>query len=449
MKKPYTAPHIERNYSGTMNKYGSKSVVRHQDNIDGIPVKKLVETYGSPLLVFSESQIRRRYQRLTEVMQMNYPKLEMAWSYKTNYLGAICNIYHQEGAKAEVVSGMEYAMARRLGVAAKDIIYNGPGKQKEDLELAIREGARIQIDHLDELYLIEKIATEQGTNPDVAIRVNMDTGVYPLWTRFGFNYETGEAYRAIQRLLSGKKMNIVGLHTHIGTFMLEANAYYLAAKALLDLAQKVQDELGVTVKYIDLGGGFASQNTLHEQYTPGELSAPTFDQYASAIGAAFNESRFVRENLPTLVLETGRALIDEAGYLIASVIGKKNLPTGERAIILDAGVNTIITAWWYKLKVLPTRPFPGAYQNTIFYGPLCMNIDVIRQALPFPDLYTGEQVLVHPVGAYNNTQWMQFIEYRPRVALITETGKTELLREKEQLSDIVARETIPEHLKTI
>jgi diaminopimelate decarboxylase len=449
MKKTYTAPHIERNYSGTMNKYGAKSVVRHQDSIDGIPVKKLVESYGSPLLVFSESQIRRRYQRLTEVMQMNYPRLEMAWSYKTNYLGAVCNIYHQEGAKAEVVSGMEYTMARRLGVPGKDIIFNGPGKRKEELELAIREGARIQIDHLDELYLIEKIATELDTIPDVAIRVNMDTGVYPLWTRFGFNYETGEAYRAIQRLLSGKKMNIVALHTHIGTFMLDANAYYLAAKALLDLAQKVQEELGVAVKYIDLGGGFASQNTLHEQYTPGELSAPTYDQYASAIGAAFNESRFVSENLPTLVLETGRALIDEAGYLITSVIGKKNLPTGERAIILDAGVNTVITAWWYKLKVLPTRPFPGAYQNTVFYGPLCMNIDVIRQAVPFPDLYTGEQVIVHPVGAYNNTQWMQFIEYRPRVVLISETGKPEQIREKEELSDIIERESIPEHLKQI
>jgi len=105
MKKTYTAPHIERNYSGTMNKYGAKSVVRHQDSIDGIPVKKLVESYGSPLLVFSESQIRRRYQRLTEVMQMNYPRLEMAWSYKTNYLGAVCNIYHQEGAKAEGRAG--------------------------------------------------------------------------------------------------------------------------------------------------------------------------------------------------------------------------------------------------------------------------------------------------------------------------------------------------------
>lgn len=449
MKKPYTAPHIERNYSGTMNKYGAKSVVRHQDNIDGIPVKHLAEQFGSPLFVLSESQIRRRYQRLADVMQMNYPRVEMAWSYKTNYLGAVCSVYHQMGAKAEVVSGMEYAMARRLGIPGKDIIFNGPGKKREDLVIAIKEGAKIHIDYLDEMYLIEKIAEELDVIPEVAIRVNMDTGIYPLWTRFGFNYENGEAYRAIQRMMSGKKMKLAGLHTHIGTFILDANAYYLAARALLDLAQKVHDSLGVTVDYIDLGGGFASQNTLHEQYTPGELSAPTFDQYASAIGAAFNESHFVSEHLPTLVLETGRALIDEAGYMISTVIGKKNLPTGERAIILDAGVNTLITAWWYKLKILPTRPFPGSYQNTIFYGPLCMNIDVIRHAVPFPDLYTGDQVIVHPVGAYNNTQWMQFIEYRPRIVLLAETGKPELVREREELSDIIGRERIPEHLRQL
>ena len=203
------------------------------------------------------------------------------------------------------------------------------------------------------------------------------------------------------------------------------------------------------LEYIDLGGGFASQNTLHSQYTPGELASPSFDQYASAIGNAFNESHYVSEHLPTLILETGRALVDEAGYLISSVLGKKNLPSGERAVILDAGVNTAITAWWYKLKVTPTRSFPGAYQNTIFYGPLCMNIDVIRPAVPFPDLHFGDKVLITPVGAYNNTQWMQFIEYRPQIVLISETGEPELLREAETLDDITARERIPEHLRKI
>jgi len=448
MKKTYIAPNIERNSAGNMNKYGAKSVVKYQDKIDGVPIKEIVEQFGSPVLVLSESQIRRRYRRLTDALQMHYPKVKMAWSYKTNYLGAICNIFHQEGSCAEVVSGMEYAMARRLGIPGKEIIFNGPGKKRDELELAIREGARIHIDHLDELYLIEKLARELDLVPQVAIRVNMDTGIYPQWDRFGFNYENGEAYRAISRIASGKAMQIVGLHAHIGTFILDAQAYYYEAKALLELGQRIKDELDITVEYIDMGGGFASQNTLLGSYAPGEFISPTFNQYAEAIGAAFNESHFVSQNLPTLILETGRALIDEAGYLISSVVGKKNLPSGERAVVLDAGVNTTITAWWYKLKVIPTRPFPGAYQNTIFYGPLCMNIDILRSALPFPDLHTGEQVLITPTGAYNNTQWMQFIEYRPPVVLISETGRLDLLRPREELNDVIGRELIPEHLKS-
>jgi diaminopimelate decarboxylase len=449
MKKAYMAPNIERNSAGNMNKYGAKSVVRHQDNIEGVPINDLVKEYGSPLIVLSEAQMRKRYRRLQDVMQMHYPKVELAWSYKTNYLAAVCSIFHQEGARAEVVSRMEYEMARKLGIEGKDIIFNGPGKSAEALRIAIEEDALIHIDHLDELYLIEKLAKELDTIPQVAIRVNMDTGISPQWSRFGFNYENGEAYRTIQRLLSGKAMNLRGLHTHIGTFILDANAYYWAAKALLELASRIQQDHGIVMEYIDLGGGFASQNTLHSQYTPGEFASPSFDQYAEAIGNAFNESQFVRENLPTLVLETGRALVDEAGYLISSVLGKKNLPTGERAVILDAGVNTAITAWWYKLKVNPTRSFPGAYQNTIFYGPLCMNIDIIRPAVPFPDLHFGDKVLITPAGAYNNTQWMQFIEYRPRILLICETGQVELIREKETLQDVNARERIPEHLRTL
>jgi diaminopimelate decarboxylase len=447
MKKVYSAPSIERNTAGFINKFANKSVISHQEKIENMPISTLVDSFGSPLFVFVESTMRRRYRRMLEIMKMQYPKVEISWSYKTNYLGAICNIFHQEGAKAEVVSGMEYEKARSLGVAGKNIIFNGPAKRKHEIARAISDGARIHIDHLDELYLIEKTSEELNTIAEVAIRVNMDTGISPMWTRFGFNYENGEALRAIQRLIAGKRMKLVGLHTHIGTFILDANAYYWAANKLLILAQQVKDKFGIIVDYIDLGGGFASNNTLHASYTPGEYGSPSIDQYATAIGNAFNESAFVQEHSPMLTFETGRALVDESGFLISTVLAKKNLPTGERAVILDAGVNMNITAWWYKQKITPTQPFPGTYQNTVFYGPLCMNIDIIRPAVPFPDLHTGDRIIVSPVGAYNVTQWMQFIEYRPNVVLITETGRTELIREKEDLSDVINREKIPEHLR--
>ncbi len=447
MKKKYTPPFIEKNNVGMTNKFGFSSVVNYIDRIENVPVADIVDKFGSPVIVFSENAIREKYRRMKTELEKHYPNAEISWSYKTNYLQAISSILHQEGAKPEVVSIMEYDMAKGLGQKGEDIIFNGPGKRKNDLLTAVSEKAKIHIDHMDELFLLEEVADELSMTPQVAIRVNMDTKVYPQWQRFGFNYDNGEAMRVLQRIVSGGKLQIIGLHCHIGTFMLEPSAYYYSAKALLDLAMQLKDKFGIVIDYIDLGGGFASRNTLHNQYTPGEFASPNPDQYFSAIGKAFNESQFTREENPRLIMETGRVLVSEAGYCIASVLGKKDLPTGQRAVILDGGVNIMITAWWYNLNIKPAQPLSGTSRNTIFYGPLCMNIDVVKPDCVFPDLQVNDKVVIHPVGAYNVTQWMQFIEYRPNVVLITETGEIELIREREYLKDIQHKERIPEHLK--
>lgn len=447
MKKKYNPPFIEKTDVGMTNKFGFASVVDYQDNIEGVPVEEIVAKYDSPVMIFSETAIRNKYREMKTALQKYYPNSEISWSYKTNYLQAISSILHQEGAKPEVVSIMEYDMAKGLGQSGSDIIFNGPSKRKADLEQAVTDGASIHIDHLDELVLLESVAEQLGITPRVAIRVNMDIGVYPQWQRFGFNYENGEAMRTLQRIVTGGKLQIVGIHTHIGTFLLEASAYYFSAKALLELAMQLKDKFGIVVEYIDLGGGFASKNTLHNQYTPGEFASPNPEQYFAAIGRAFNEAQFTREENPKLIMETGRILVSEAGYCVSSVIGKKDLPTGQKAVILDAGVNMLITAWWYNLNIKPAQPLSGTSRNTIFYGPLCMNIDVIKPDCVFPDIQYNDRVVIHPVGAYNVTQWMQFIEYRPNVVLITETGDVELIREREHLDDIQRRERIPEHLR--
>ncbi|MCX7756940.1 MAG: alanine racemase [candidate division WOR-3 bacterium] len=445
-KKKYEAPFIERRIAGLGGKF-TASVPRYQDNIDGIPVKELIKEYGSPLFVFSEHQIRTKFREAVRIFSLHYPKVTFAWSYKTNYLLAICAIFHSEGAWAEVVSGMEYERARSLGVPGKRIIFNGPAKSKSELTIAVREDATINIDNTDELFLLEEIATEIKTKPKVGIRINMDSGIYPPWLRFGFNYENGEAYRTIQRIATTKKLQLIGLHTHIGTFVLEPRAYYQAASKLLRLAETIEEELGIKVSFIDLGGGFASSNTLYEEYLPGNISSPDISQYAKAISEAFNESRFVFKNQPNLILETGRALIDEAGYLITSVQANKVLPDGTRALIVDAGVNLLYTANWYKHNFIPAQPFFGALENTVIYGPLCMNIDILRPFIRFPNLNRGDMIIINPVGAYNVTQWMQFITYRPNVVLITSDKKVVLIRKKEDFEYLVAPEILPRHLR--
>ena len=448
-KLRYERPVIKKLNAGFANKYGTKTEYSPVTEIDGVPVKRLIETYGSPVFVLSETQMRRKYKDAVRAFRTRYPKVQFAWSYKTNYNNAVCNVFHQEGSWAEVVSGFEYNKALRNGVPGDKIIFNGPDKSIADLELAVENNSRIHIDHLDELYSLIEIAEAKKKRPKVAIRVNMNTGTFPIWDRFGFNYENGQAWDAIMKILASDKMDLVGLHSHIGTFMLSSNAYAIAAGKLCDLALGVKTKFKKNIQYIDMGGGFASTNTLHGSYLPGKDTSPTFDDYAEAISTAILNSGFDPSELPLLVLETGRALIDEAGYLLGSVISNKRLSDGRRAIILDFGVNILFTSFWYSHKISPAQEFSHYTEDAVLYGPLCMNIDVIRESCMLPPLKRGDHVVVHTVGAYNMTQWMQFIAMRPAVVMIDEKSTPHVIRNAEDLDYMLQMEVMPAHLKDI
>ncbi|MHC4887723.1 MAG: diaminopimelate decarboxylase, partial [Planctomycetota bacterium] len=144
----YQKPVMEELQSGLMNKFGFTpgSTQKVREEIDGVRVDNLVAEHGSPLFVFSEAQIRRTHRRMRRAFETRYPNVTFAWSYKTNYLGAICKVMHEEGSIAEVVSEMEYEKARGLGIPGQDIIFNGPFKPIPALTRAVTEGATVNID---------------------------------------------------------------------------------------------------------------------------------------------------------------------------------------------------------------------------------------------------------------------------------------------------------------
>jgi len=448
MKKlRYERPLIQRLNVGIMNKFGTKTEYTPVTHIEGNSVKGLIEKFGSPLFVISERVIRQTYRDANRAFKTRYPKVQFAWSYKTNYVNAVCNVFHQEGSWAEVVSGFEYQKALKNGVPGNKIIFNGPDKSEAELKMAIDNNSLIHIDHLDELYMIKELASHSKKKPRVAIRVNMDTGVYPIWDRFGFNYENGQAWDAINKIMLTDSMELVGLHCHIGTFMLSPGAYGIAANKLSDLALHVKKKFKKTIQYIDIGGGFASRNTLKGSYLQGVDLAPSFDAYAEEITTAILNAGFAKEDLPILILESGRALIDEAGFLLGSVISNKRLSDGRRATILDFGVNVLFTSFWYDHKISPAQEFSQYSEDAVLYGPLCMNIDVVRESISLPPLKRDDQVVVHTVGAYNMTQWMQFISLRPAIVMIDKNEKAHLIRKRETLKSIEGEEVLPAYLK--
>jgi len=447
MKQKYERPTIRKMNTGIMNKFGTRTDFDPVKEIDGVSVKSLVADYGSPVFVLSEKQIRRNYQSAVRSFKTRYPKVQFAWSYKTNYLNAVCRIFHQEGSWAEVVSGFEYQKALGNGITGNQIIFNGPDKKEADLVLAIENHSLIHIDHFDELYQIIRISQEINKTAKVAIRVNFDTGVYPIWDRFGFNYENGQAWAAINKITAAKNLELVGLHCHIGTFMLATSAYAVAATKLCALAMRCKTELQNPIQYLDLGGGFPSTNTLKGAYLPGVDTVPSVEEFAETITNVILSSGFSADELPLLILESGRVLIDDAGYLIGSVIANKRLSDGRRATIVDFGVNILFTSNWYDHKISVAQDAGHYTEETVLYGPLCMNIDVVRESITLPLLEPKDNVVVHKVGAYNMTQWMQFINMRPAVVLIDQHAKSHLIRKPETLDYLEMMEQLPDYLK--
>lgn len=446
-KLVYERPTISKINAGVPDKFGMQGRIRPIPQIEGLPVEELLQKYDSPLYVISEKCIRDTYREAYKAFSTRYPSVQFAWSYKTNYLDSVCRIFHQEGAWAEVVSIFEYEKALANGVPGNHIIFNGPDKSREDMEQAIKNGTLIHIDHFDELYTLFDITGQSENKAKVAIRINMDTGIYPRWERFGFNYENEEAWEALNRIMLNGQLELVGLHTHIGTYIMSPDAYAQAATKLAGLAVRLAGKYNHHIQYIDMGGGFASKNTLKGAYLPGTDTCPSFDEYAEAITSALINSEIDPAHLPVLILETGRALIDDAGFLLGTVLANKRLPDGRRATIVDIGVNLLFTSFWYEHNIVPATISSQHTENTTIYGPLCMNIDIIREAVLFPLMRKGERVVIPRIGAYNMTQWLQFITYRPNIVLVDNNRKVHLIREKENQNTFNSRERVPQYLK--
>lgn len=404
----------------------------------------LMERYGSPLFLFDSDRLTATYRAFLEAFRKRWSKTTIAYSVKTNYLSAVVACLSAAGAKMEVVSGLEYEICRRLGIPGAQITFNGPWKKSSEIEEAFRCGSVVNFDNYDEVVRAEAVAQKVPGKKKVGIRVNMEVS-YPPWDKFGFNLTTGEALKMAERLHQSQEFDLVGLHMHIGTYIPNPDQYRKGAEALIELAMKIRARTGKEIETLDLGGGYASSNTLRGQVLGGNATSPTADMYAEAITGALHDARTKHHYEPNLVIEPGRAIVDECADLFTTVVSVKPLMGGGRAAIIDAGVNVLPTAYWYDHETVPVRTVNRSAERVKLFGPLCMQIDVVRPSVVLPVPTAGDVYCLRRVGAYNFSQSMQFIYARP--TYLWKTGKRiDVIRRAETLDDLVRCESLPDHL---
>lgn len=451
-RRPYEPMRLTRHTFGAISKYSGAALNTRAplvpttvvERIDGCDVQALVRQFGSPLFVVSEARLREEFRAFRAAFRALYRATEVAYSYKTNYLTGIRALLHEEGAWAEVVSGLEYDMAERLGVPAGRTIFNGPYKTEEDLRRAVKAGVLVNVDSFDELAALEEVAAEHGRVAPLGLRVTAAVSETP-WEKFGFSLEAGLAEEACRRAAATGSLRLAGIHAHLGTDLSTPGVFEDLLERLLPFMAKIERRHGVRWEVLDLGGGFPNRHRYARAH-PGTSPGEVFPAFARAVVGPLAAALRRLKSRPRLVLEPGRALVEHPVFLLTTVAAVKRLPSGAKAAVLDAGVHLLPSAYYTALDIAPTEPSPLSVEEVTLFGPLCMQVDCLGAGLRLPPLRRGTLLAVKNCGAYTDSQSMQFIHARPAVVLVSD-GRAELLREPESVEHFLGRDRLPGRLR--
>lgn len=416
---------------------------------EGCSLVELAERYGTPLYVVSRARLERDYREFLAAFTALYPKVEIGCSYKTNPLPGVIKVMHEIGASAEVISHFELWLALQLGVPGERIIVNGPAKTDKALDLAVSSGVRlINVDNLDEVETIDRLATKYGRTQEVGVRVVTSVG----WSaQFGLRIGSGQAMEAFRRMKAAQNLIPCALHVHLGTGIKDANVYFTAVGEMLAFARQVRDELGIEMRYLDFGGGFGVPTVRPLSQTdrklidngfavnpPKEGQAPSTADYARGIiDRVVQYYDVTSSQSPQIIFEPGRAMTSRAQCLLLSVLALKRGDRLSEFAIMDGGKNiTMPLSYEYHEAFIANRMNEPATQRYSLFGPLCHPGDILFKHRDFPKLHRGDMLAIMDAGAYFVPNQMNFSNPRPAAVLVSGT-ESSVIRERESFEDIV------------
>ena len=415
--------------------------------IGGCTVGELARTFGTPLYVIDEHKLRRDCTGFLSAFSGFYPKVELGYSYKTNPLPGAIRVIHDCGALAEVISHFELDLALKLGVRPDSIIFNGPAKTAEAIDLAVRSRVKlINIDGFDEIDLLAASASKHQVRQPVGVRVVTSVG----WqAQFGLRLRNGDVRAAFDRLRQVPWLVPVGLHVHLGTGIKHAPTYLQAITEMLEFARQLQRECNVQIDYFDFGGGFGvptvqpfdqwDTRLMQNQLPVGPVDVdanPRIEDYARSISDLLR-GFYPGPHLPTIAFEPGRAISSGAQSLLLEVLTIKRDHQGPTRVILNGGKNyALATEYEYHELLAASRMDQPHTERLNFYGPLCHPGDELFVQKAFPALVAGDLVSIMDAGAYFVPNQMNFSNPRPAAVLVSD-GRARLVRARESFDDIV------------
>lgn len=405
---------------------------------EGVPVRVLVEKFGTPLYVYSAKTIRRHF----KVFDSAFSEIDhlTCYSVKANSNLGILALLASEGAGADIVSGGELYRALKAGIPPEKIVFSGVGKTPEEIEFALKQGILLfNVESAEELETLGDIAKKLKIRASFAIRANpdVDPKTHPYIStglrknKFGIPEE--DIIPLYLRAKENPYLEPAGIDAHIGSQLTSVSPFVDALRRLRKLWEDLTS-LGFELKYLDIGGGLGIPYENEEPPLPEEYSKAILDTL---------------KGLPiTLILEPGRVIVGNAGILVTQVLYTKS-NREKNFIIVDAGMNDLIRPALYQAyhKIVPVI---DRYEEEIvadIVGPICESGDFFARDRKIKKVRRGDLLAIMSAGAYGFVMSSNY-NSRPKPAEVLVDGDQYfLVRKRESLDDLIRLEEIPESFR--
>ncbi|AEI12980.1 diaminopimelate decarboxylase [Cellulomonas gilvus] len=427
--------------------------------VGGVPVARLAAEVGTPAYVLDEADLRARaagYRRaFTAAFAEVGAGVDVYYAGKAFLSVAVARWVHDEGLRVDTASGGELAVALRAGVPGADLGLHGNNKSDDELALALEHGVgRIIVDSLVEIERLAALVRARGGAP-APVMVRVTTGVHAggheyISTahedqKFGLSVAARDgadspAMTALLAVLDRPELHLLGIHSHIGSQILDPSGFEVAARVVLELRAALAARTGVLVDEVDLGGGYGIA------YLPGEVALDPDRIAKDVAGAVAGAAADLGTPLPRFSIEPGRAVVGPAGltlYTVGTVKPVRVDDVTERLYVsVDGGMSDNIRPALYGARyhaevVGRLSSAPGVLARVV--GKHCESGDIVVHEVLLPgDVRAGDLLAVAATGAYGRSMASNYnLLTRPPVVAVR-AGEVRTLLRRETVADLLA-----------
>ena len=412
--------------------------------VGGADTVALAREHGTPLYILDENVIRESCRGFHSVIDSEYGGRGLiCYASKALSCLELYRIVHSEGLGADVVSGGELYTALKAGMPAEKIVMHGNSKTDAELQMAVDSGVgRIVCDNLPELSRLNAIAAAAGKTVKIMLRIKPGIDAHThsfiqtgqIDSKFGFALETGEALEAVQAASAYSNLELVGLHCHIGSQILETEPFAEAGRVMVRFMNDVRAKLGITLAEVNLGGGPGIK------YVESDDPKPFSEIVRSILRAVKETCEALDFPQPFVLFEPGRSIVGGAGVTLYTVMARKVIPDIRTYVLVDGGMcdNPRYALYQSQYEALLANKADQPRSETVTVGGKCCESgDLIGEGMALQHAEPGDTLAVLTTGAYNYSMASNY-NRNPRAEIVmVKDGAARTIVRRETYEDIV------------